>query len=96
MGHSRNGSIYTPAVKRKAQRSTVHDVRGVVLAWLTGEGWGVIDTPGTPGGCWAYVSAVQASGYRELTPGQQVRVRWERALQDGYSSRAESVIPVAD
>jgi len=96
VGHSGSGAIYTPAVKRKAQRSAVDDVRGVVLEWLPGEGWGVIETPDTPGGCWAHVSAVQMTGYRELTPGQQVRVRRERPVQDGYSFHAVSVIPVAE
>ena len=96
LDHSGNGAIYTPAVKRKTQRSAVHDVRGVILEWLPGEGWGVIDTPETPGGCWAHFSAVQMSGYRELRSGQHVRVHWERALQDGYSFRAVSVIPVGE
>ena len=56
----------------------------------------MIETQETPGGCWAHVSVVQMSGYRELTSGQQVRVRWERAVQHGYSFRAVSVIPVAE
>ena len=96
LDHSGNGAIYTPAVKRKTQRSAVHDVRGVILEWLPGEGWGVIDTPETPGGCWAHFSAVQMSGYRELRSGQHVRVRWEPAVQDGYSFRGVSVIPLGD
>ena len=96
MDHSGNGAIYTPAGKRKAQRSAVHDVLGVVLEWLPGEGWGVIETPETPGGWWAHFRAVQMSRYRELRSGQHVRVRWERAVQDGYGFRAVSVTPVAD
>jgi CspA family cold shock protein len=36
------------------------------------EGWGVLDSPETPGGCWGHYSAIQMDGFRTLSPGQRV------------------------
>lgn len=73
-----------------AQRTTT----GVVRFWLDEEGWGVVDSPETPGGCWAHFSSVQAAGYRGLAAGQDVHVEWERGDQDGYAFRAVRTWPV--
>ncbi|MEU4425756.1 cold shock domain-containing protein [Actinoplanes sp. NPDC024001] len=54
-------------------------------------GWGVIDGPDVPGGCWVHFSAIATDGYRELTPGQQVWFRAEAARQDGFAYRAVKV-----
>lgn len=62
--------------------------RGSVLAWWPEEGWGVIETEATPGGCWAHFSSLKIDGYRELHVGQQVSVAYEPAMQDGYEWRA--------
>ncbi|WP_203819652.1 hypothetical protein [Paractinoplanes ferrugineus] len=30
---------------------------GVVRSWIPSEGWGVLDSSATPGGCWAHSAA---------------------------------------
>ncbi|MFF0341005.1 cold shock domain-containing protein [Kribbella sp. NPDC004875] len=64
---------------------------GFVRFWHEEEGWGVIDCPSTPGGCWTHYSVIEADGYRSLTEGATVRVRWENPGQDGYDYRADWV-----
>jgi cold shock protein len=61
---------------------------GVVREYHSEEGWGVIDGPDVPGGCWVHFSAIAMDGYRELTAGQAVSFRAEMAKQDGYRYRA--------
>ena len=68
--------------------------RGIVRVWRNEEGWGVIDSPETPGGCWAHFSHLAIEGYRTLTPGQSVELAWQAAVQDGYSYRAVRVVPL--
>ena len=68
-------------------------VDAVVREWHHEEGWGVIDAPQTPGGCWAHFAQVAVSGYRELIAGQAVLLEWETADQDGYAYRAVRVWP---
>lgn len=75
----------------KGERTTS---RAVVRVWSDDEGWGVLDCPDTPGGCWAHFSAVSVLGYRFLEPGQEVELEWEAADQDGYAHRATRVWPV--
>jgi len=64
---------------------------GVVRAFEADEGWGVIDGPEVPGGCWVHFSAVVGPGYRQLTAGQRVSFRAEPADQDGFAYRAVKV-----
>jgi cold shock protein len=79
---------------------------GIVRFWLREEGWGVIDSPDTPGGCWASFSHLWKDnipepgpgevveiqgGYREAFEGETVDFEWERANQDGYTFRATKV-----
>jgi CspA family cold shock protein len=66
---------------------------GQVRFWHDEEGWGVIDSDVTPGGCWAHFSSVRVAGYRALVPGQDVQFSYESAEQDGYSFRAVEVWP---
>jgi CspA family cold shock protein len=67
---------------------------GTVREWNTEEGWGVIDSADTPGGCWAHCSSVSGmAGYLSLTAGQQVTLTFEQARQDGYDYRAVVVWP---
>ena len=33
---------------------------GVVRFWHDDEGWGVLDCPSTPGGCWTHFSVIEA------------------------------------
>lgn len=63
-------------------------VIGKVRIWHDEEGWGVLDSAETPGGCWAHFSLILAPGYRSVQPGQKVIFEWEAAVQDGYSFRA--------
>ena len=56
-----------------------------------GDGWGVIDGPDVPGGCWVHFSAIAKPGYKSLTAGQAVTFRFEQGWQDGYAYRAEKV-----
>ena len=64
---------------------------GTVRLWHAEEGWGVIDSPDTPGGCWAHFSAVLVPGYRTLEAGGAVTFTFELARQDGYPFRAVEV-----
>ncbi|MBB2948802.1 CspA family cold shock protein [Actinoplanes lutulentus] len=64
---------------------------GTVRAFNADEGWGIIDGPDVPGGCWVSFSAIVMDGYRELTPGQRVSFRAEPADQDGFAYRALKV-----
>lgn len=66
---------------------------GTVRFWRNEDGWGVIDSVQTPGGCWAHISAVAVEGYKSLESGQAVLLEWEAAQQDGYAYRAVSTWP---
>ncbi len=75
----------------RPEEAAVEPVVGVVRVWHREQGWGVVDAPETPGGCWVHFSAVDAAGYRELRAGQQVLLEAEAAEQDGYRWRATHV-----
>lgn len=64
---------------------------GVVREWHDDEGWGVLDSDETPGGCWAHFSSLSMPGLRRATAGQRVTFTYERADQDGFSHRAVDV-----
>jgi len=66
---------------------------GTVRVWHAEEGWGVIDSAATPGGCWTHFSAVLVAGHRALEAGQAVEFTFEAAEQDGWSFRAVGVWP---
>jgi CspA family cold shock protein len=68
-------------------------VRATVRDWHEAEGWGVVDSVETPGGCWTHFSVVDVVGYRRLVPGQPVDLDWESPGQDGYAYRALRVVP---
>lgn len=61
---------------------------GTVRVWYDEDGWGVIDSDETPGGCWTHYSQVAAAGHRDLQAGQIVELEWEAARQDGFDFRA--------
>lgn len=63
---------------------------GTVHKWNDDAGWGVVESPDTPGGCWVHYSVLQVSGWRSLSVGDDVAFEWEVAEQDGYSFRATS------
>ncbi|WP_222105968.1 hypothetical protein [Catellatospora sichuanensis] len=70
-------------------------VRGTVRSWHPGEGWGVLDAPQTPGGCWAHYRHLGLRGYGYLEPGTPVDFAWEAAAHDGFDYRA-LVVAYAD
>lgn len=68
---------------------------GNVRFWRSAEGWGVIDSVETPGGCWAHFTHIDTdpTKFRELSAGQEVRFDWEQYPQDGYDYRVIAVTP---
>lgn len=66
---------------------------GEVRTWHDDEGWGVVDSAETPGGCWVHFSHVAVSGVRRLQPGRPVELEWEPARQDGFAYRSVRVWP---
>ena len=66
---------------------------GIVREYHDDEGWGVLDGPDVPGGCWTHFSAIQSAGYRSLTAGRPVTFEAEPADQDGFAFRAVKVWP---
>lgn len=73
---------------------TMGQTVGTVREWHAELGWGVLDSPDTPGGCWVYWSTIDGTGFRALTAGATVEFGWELAQQDGYSFRATRVHPL--
>ena len=81
---------------------------GVIAMWGD-EGWGVVESPDTPGGCWVHVGHLWAitlpptrrnesvhisrTGVPDPIAGETVDFEWERVRQDGYDYRAVSVRP---
>jgi len=64
---------------------------GSVRSFFPDEGWGVIDGPDVPGGCWVLFSAIAADGYRQLAVGERVCFIAEAVSQDGFDFRAVKV-----
>ncbi len=60
--------------------------------WYADEGWGVLDSDATPGGCWTHFSGVDVDGDRSLSPGDEVRLVAESPGQDGWPWRAVRVV----
>jgi CspA family cold shock protein len=71
-------------------------IEGAVRWYNAEEGWGVIDAPEVPGGCFVLWARIQMSGYKSLTSGQWVRFTFETPghKQDGYDHRATRVWPI--
>ena len=61
---------------------------GVVREWHDADGWGVLDSDETPGGCWAHVSYLRMDGHARALPGQRVTFTYEPGPQDGFDYRA--------
>lgn len=69
--------------------------RATVREWYAEDGWGVLDCPETPGGCFAHFTNIEMQGYRSLNRGATVELDWEAPgfNQDGFYYRAVRVIP---
>jgi CspA family cold shock protein len=67
-------------------------ILATVREWDDEEGWGVLDSPETPGGCWTHFSAVEMEGFRSLRVGEKVSLQWEAGEQDGFQYRAVRVV----
>jgi CspA family cold shock protein len=65
----------------------------VVREWNEDEGFGVIDSLDTPGGCWAHFSSIVMAEYRVLAAGDPVAFTCEEGRQDDYDYRAILVWP---
>ena len=65
---------------------------GTVREWNDEQGWGVIESDRTPGGCWAHYSAIVGEGFRTVAVGATVVLEWEQVTdQDGYRYRATRI-----
>ncbi|MGW3599958.1 cold shock domain-containing protein [Streptomyces sp. NPDC005167] len=73
-------------------------VTALVREWHDEEGWGVLDSPETPGGCWAWYASIEVKGFRNrtLSPGQHVSLTWEApgSKQLGYDYHAAHIAPL--
>jgi cold shock protein len=67
-------------------------VIATVRVWHSEDGWGVLDAPEAPGGCWTHFSVIEMDGYKALAPGQRVELEWEAGHQDGFMFRAVRVL----
>lgn len=72
-----------------------HITKGIVRFWVEEEGWGVIDSTQTPGGCWAGFADIEGPGYRSLNSEEIVELEWASGGQDGYPYRAMKVLRTA-
>ena len=74
-------------------------VRAEVREWHEDLGWGVLDSPETPGGCWTHYSVIETRRvesshrgevfeYKALTKGDVADLEWEAPGQDGFGYRA--------
>jgi cold shock protein len=67
--------------------------KGTVREWSDDRGWGVIDSPATPEGCWVHFSNIVSDGQGSLTRGDHVTFTFEAVHQDGFDYRAVLVWP---
>lgn len=67
---------------------------GIFRFWLDDDGWGIIDSPDTPGGCFAHFSTVDMTGYVALPAGQYVQFGAEPMEIEGVHWSATSVTPI--
>lgn len=61
--------------------------------WYADEGWGVLSSSATPGGCWFLFDTIQGHNPDSMTVGNAYCVDYESAEQDGYHFRATWVWP---
>lgn len=81
------------AILDRTAESAVGTV-GTVRVWHTEQGWGVVDSPVTPGGCWVHFSAV--AGDAVPAAGDVVTLEWEAGEQDVFAFRGTRLTPQDD
>jgi cold shock CspA family protein len=67
--------------------------QGTVRSWAEDEGYGLIDSADTPGGCWADRAGIVMDGHRALTPGDPVTFTCVPGWRAGYRYLALLVWP---
>ena len=87
------GRAGRPGRRRVRRAHPLMATRGTVRVWHTEEGWGVIDSAETPGGCWTHFSAVLVPGFAEFAAGEDVTFTFDAADQDGYRFRTVEAWP---
>lgn len=71
---------------------TVAETVGTVKYWRDDKGYGAIASEATaPWDIWCHFSAIEGSGFKELTPGERVHVDYYRANQESFRYLAERV-----
>ena len=68
-------------------------VLGIVREWYPDEGWGVLDSPHTPGGCSVLHAMIDMPRPVSIEINQQVMFSFEPGPQDGFEWRAIRVRP---
>jgi CspA family cold shock protein len=66
-------------------------VEARVRVWHDERGWGVVDSPETPGGCWVHFSHIEQDGYRSLRGVETVELEFVPARQGRYRFTAVRV-----
>ena len=61
---------------------------GVVREFSADDGWGVVDSEATPGGCFVHFSVIDRPGFATLDTGDEVTFEFETCAQDGFRFRA--------
>lgn len=69
---------------------------GVVGKWSDDEGWGVIESAATPGGCWLHVSMWRGREFGRVGVGGAVEFTYEAAPQTPYRYRAVEAWPAGE
>ncbi len=57
--------------RRRGTRKVPATVTAIVREWSDEEGWGVLDSAETPGGCFGHYSDIQGAAFRTLSPGKK-------------------------
>ncbi len=70
------------------------DLLGTVASWSEEDGWGVLESQSTPGGCFASFAVVRTEGYRTLTVGSLVAFSAVPMEVEGMPWQATSVRPL--
>jgi cold shock protein len=80
--------IPEPAEPLHTQRTSI----GIVKLWRDDKGYGVIETADTaPWDIWGHFAAIEGTGFKTLTVGDRVEVRYHRGNQESYRYVADRI-----